>query len=100
MVVFKGASVLSNVTILLKKPVILFKNSLIPKLSRLSDKEVIIECSKIDDLESIIKNSISHPISNDAFEHYISKQIGNFDGKNSVRISEIILKLIQDINLK
>jgi len=85
--------------ILLKKHVILFKNSLIPDLTRLSDKAVITECDNIVELDNVIKNSINHYFSDEIFEEYITKQIGNFDGKNSERISKVLSKLIQNQKL-
>ena len=98
MITYGSSNVILD-AILLKKPTILFKNSMIPDLSRLSDKEVILECLKIDDLHHLISNIISHSISDESFENYIIKQIENFDGKNSQRISSMILKLTQKNSL-
>lgn len=98
MVTYGSSNVILD-AILLKKPIILFKNSTIPDLSRLSDKAVILECSRIDDLDNLISKIITHSISAESFENYIKKQIGNFDGKNSQRISDMILKLIQKNSL-
>jgi CDP-glycerol glycerophosphotransferase (TagB/SpsB family) len=98
MITYGSSNVILD-AILLKKPIILFKNPIIPDLSRLSDKTVISECSKIDDLDNLISKIIDHYIPDEFFENYIKKQIGNFDGKNSQRISNMILKLTQKNSL-
>jgi|APSaa5957512535_1039671.scaffolds.fasta_scaffold00463_31 hypothetical protein len=98
MITYGSSNVILD-AILLKKPIILFKNSMIPDLSRLSDKAVIVECSKIDDLDNLISKIVINSISDESFENYIKKQIGNFDGKNSQRISNMILKLTQKNSL-
>lgn len=82
--------------ILLHKPVILLKNQSIPELSRLDDQSIISECNEIDKLENLIKTSLSKSISKEIFESYITKQIGNFDGKNSEKIAEQIIQLIKN----
>jgi len=98
MITYGSSNVILD-AILLKKPVILFKNPLIPDLSRLSDNTIILECSKIDDFNDLISNISTRSISDESFENYIQKQIGNFDGKNSQRISNMMIKFIQKNSL-
>jgi len=98
MITYGSSNVILD-AVLLKKPIILFKNSMIPDLSRLSDKAIILECSKINDLHNFISKIVTHSISDEHFENYIKKQIGNFDGKNSQRISNMMLKLIRKNSL-
>ncbi len=98
MITYGSSNVILD-AILLKKPIILLKNSVIPDLSRLSDKTVISECSNIDDLDDLISKITIQSIPAGSLENYIEKQIGNFDGKNSQRISNMILKLTEKNSL-
>ena len=90
-----GSSNIILDAILLKKPIILFKNSVIPRLTRLSDESIITECNDYDELDDLIKHLTDNSISSESFDHYISKQIGIFDGKNSERICNELKKLLK-----
>lgn len=95
MITYGSSNVILD-AILTKIPVILFKDSKIPILSRLDDSSIISECKSIHDLKDSIKKALKFSSSSESFEKYIEKQIGIFDGKNSNRISNIISNLLNN----
>lgn len=88
-----GSSNIILDAILMKIPVILYKDSQIPDLKRLDDSSIIVECTTFSDLSNSIQKALERPISTKKFENYVQNQIGIFDGKNSNRISDIIKNL-------
>jgi len=90
-----GSSDVILEAVLLRKPVVLFKYSLEDKFNRFSDKNIIHECNSLSKLPFIMRNSISHTITQQQFSSYIERHIGKFDGKNSERIAHEIYHFFQ-----
>ena len=79
--------------ILLKKIVIIIKIKQSKNFSRFFHKNLIKICDDVNDLETIINDSIKIKIPENFYDDFIEKHIGKFDGKNSERIADLILGL-------
>lgn len=86
--------------ILFKKPTVfldlLNKNE---KLNLFFDEDVTIQCNSLNELTSKIKYSISKEVNESAYQSYIEKHLGKFDGKSSDRARDAILELLNSKNL-
>jgi len=91
-----GSSDVILESVLLKKPIIIFKIPFLSEFNRLYDEKLMFETSSLSKLTKEISNLIEHPIPLEFFKSYIETQIGKFDGQNSERIANRILKLLQN----
>jgi hypothetical protein len=91
-----GSSDIILESILLKKYVIIYKIPFLNEENRLFDNKLMLETSNISDLPTSINDLIKRSFSKEHFDAYIQTQIGKFDGKNSERIANRILKLFKN----
>lgn len=81
--------------ILFKKPIVFL--NLLHKYQKLNlhfDEKLMTLCTTLDQLVLSIKESISNNMDESAYQSYVEKHLGRFDGKSSERAAIAILELI------
>lgn len=95
-IIIYGSSTVILDTILVKKPLILLHTSN-EKFNRLFDPNIMKECTKLEQLNSVIDMSRNMKINENDYNDFVRNQIGKFDGQNAIQIANNIFKMLENL---